>query len=251
MFLACLAPLAQPQQAAAPASQPKVKVNMLNVCSPSAEEKQEMSAALAHVPGKPSFAPDFEIDRGQSTLGDTPGFLQAGADTKIAHDFALATWVRMRRELPAPAMFSTVQYSFSVDSKMMVETLVFKVRDPKDLMQLAIEDTAASVTSPAAMLSMNTPATHIKLERFGKASVALARCSGSEGSPAPDQGAFEPIFRDASAIVSKYRKLLGAGQTVPAELARTETHVRARLKTQSQTSNKAPSEKAAKSTTEQ
>lgn len=233
------------QQPASPSSQPKVKVNMLNVCAPSVEEKQEISAALARVPGRPSFGPDFEIDRGQSTLGDTPGFLQPGVDTKMAHDSSIATWVRMRRELPAPAMFSTVQYSFSVDSKMMVETLVFKVRDPKDLMQLSIEDTASSVTTPAAMLGTNTPATHIKLERFGKASVALARCAGSEGSPAPDQSAYEPIFRNASTIVSNYRDLLGARQTVPGELAR--TGARRSGKTKAQHTDKAGSQKPAPS----
>jgi len=60
----------------------------------------------------------------------------------------------------------------------------------------------------------------VKLERFGKASVALARCSGEEGTPATDQSAYEPIFRAASSIMERYRDALGARKMVPQELAR-------------------------------
>ena len=70
------------------------------------------------------------------------------------------------------------------------------------------------------MLSTSTPASRIKLERFGKSSVVLARCPGTEGTPAPDQSAYEPLFRSATAIVTNYRNLLAARNTVPAELAR-------------------------------
>src|SRR5262249_7299491 len=130
------------------------------------------------------------------------------------------TWVRLRREFAVQALFSTVQYSFSQDARNMVETLVFHVRDPKDLLELTIEDSASSVTTPAAMLSANTPASRIKLERFGKSSVVLARCNATEGSAPPDQSAYEPQSQSASAIVSSYRNLLGARTTVPEELAR-------------------------------
>jgi hypothetical protein len=98
--------------------------------------------------------------------------------------------------------------------------LVFRVRDPKDLMQVSIEDSASAVTTPATMLSSSTPASRIKLERFGKSSVVLARCFASEAGPAPDQTAYEPLFQDASAILSNYRGLLGARSTVPEELER-------------------------------
>jgi hypothetical protein len=118
------------------------------------------------------------------------------------------------------SLFSTVQYSFSYDPKNMVETLIFHVRDPKDLMQVAIEDNASAVTTPATMLSTSTPASRIKLERFGKSSVVLARCPGTEGNPPPDQSAYEPLFQSATAIVTNYRSLLAARNTVPAELAR-------------------------------
>jgi hypothetical protein len=211
-----LAQLASAQQPA----QPQVKVNMLNVCSPSPEEQQEIASALARIPKQPLFSPDFEVDRGRSTLEERPDFLKAGASAQFSSDSGTADWVRIRREFSVQALFSTVQYSFSHDPKNMVETLVFRVRDPKDLMQVAIEDNASSVTTPAAMLSTSTPAGRIKLERFGKASVVLARCPGTEGNPAPDQSAYEPLFRSATAIVSNYRDLLTARNTVPAELAR-------------------------------
>lgn len=201
-------------------SQPQVKVNVLNVCSPSAAEQQEIASALGRVPKAPLFGVDFEIDRGRSSLEAGPGFLQPGSGGQMSSDPGTASWVRIRREFSVQALFSTVQYSFSVDPKNMVETLVFRVRDPKDLLQVSIEDSASTVTSAATMLTSSTPASRIKLERFGKSSVVLARCSGTEGGPAPDQSAYEPLFQSASAILSNYRGLLGARTTVPEELER-------------------------------
>lgn len=201
-------------------AQPQVKVNVLNVCSPSAAEQQEIASALARVPKQPLFGVDFEIDRGRSSLEVGPGFLQPGSGSQMSSDPGTASWVRIRREFSVQALFSTVQYSFSVDPKNMVETLVFRVREPKDLLQVAIEDSASAVTTPATMLTSSTPASRIKLERFGKSSVVLARCLGSEAGPAPDQSAYEPLFQSASAILSNYRGLLGARTTVPDELER-------------------------------
>ncbi len=201
-------------------AQPQVKVNVLNVCSPSAAEQQEIAAALARVPKQPLFGADFETDRGRSSLEVGPGFLQPGSGSQMSSDPGTADWVRIRREFSVQALFSTVQYSFSVDPKNMVETLVFRVREPKDLMQVSIEDSASAVTTPATMLTSSTPASRIKLERFGKSSVVLARCSGSEAGPSPDQSAYEPLFQNASSILSNYRGLLGARTTVPEELER-------------------------------
>ncbi len=203
-----------------PPSQPQVKVNMLNVCSPSTAEQQEIVSALARVPKQPLFAADFEIDRGRTSLEVGPGFLQPGSGSQMSSDPGVSNWVRIRREFSVQALFSTVQYSFSSDPKNMVETLVFRVRDPKDLMQVSIEDSASTVTSPVAMLSTSTPASRIKLERFGKSSVVLARCPATEAGPPPDQSAYEPLFQSASAVLSNYRGLLGARTTVPEELAR-------------------------------
>src|SRR5882724_2869483 len=205
---------------AQPPSPPQVKVNVLNVCSPSAAEQQEIASALGRVPKQPLFGADFEIDRGKSSLEVGPGFLQPGSGGQMSSDPGTASWVRIRREFSVQALFSTVQYSFSVDPKNMVETLVFRVRDPKDLMQVSIEDSASAVTAPAAMLTTNTPATRIKLERFGKSSVVLARCYATDTGPAPDQSAYEPLFQSASTIVANYRGLLGARRMVPEELAR-------------------------------
>jgi hypothetical protein len=204
--------------AVASAQQPPVKVNVINVCAPSADEQKELSSALAKVPGKPAFSKDYEVARGHSTLDQStpiPGMqpLPPGA-------VSAADWVRVRREFPGATMFSNVQYSFSVDSTNMVETLVLRVRDPKDLMQVSIEDSASAVVSATAMLSSNTPVSRVKLERFGKASVVLARCAGGEGNPATDQSAYEPIFHAASSIMERYRDALSARKMVPQELAR-------------------------------
>ena len=109
--------------AAQQASQPQVKVNVLNVCSPSPEEQQEIASALARVPRQPLFAADFEIDRGRSSLDVGPGFLQPGSGSQMSSDPGVANWVRIRREFSVQALFSTVQYSFSSDPKNMVETL--------------------------------------------------------------------------------------------------------------------------------
>jgi hypothetical protein len=102
----------------------------------------------------------------------------------------------------------------------MVETLVLHVRDPKDLIQVALEDSASAVTSSDAMLGANTPVNRIRLERFGKPSVALARCQAADGGPAPDQSAYEPLFRSASQVLGTYRGLLGVKSVVPEELAK-------------------------------
>ena len=201
-----------------PAAQPPVKVNVLNVCKPSADEQKELSSALARVPGKPLFGPEYEVARGHSVLD--PSTPIPGMASLPPGEVAAADWVRIRREFPSANLFSNVQYSFSVDSTNMVETLVLRVRDPKDLMEIAIEDSASTVTSATAMLSISTPVSRVKLERFGKSSVVLARCSGGEGSPATDQSAYEPIFRAASSIMERYRDALGARKMVPQELAR-------------------------------
>jgi len=203
----------------AASTQPRVKVNVLNVCTPSAEEQKEIAAALARIPKQPLFGPDFEISHGVSTLTDAPNFLQPGQGAQMSGEPSVARYVRVRREFAVQALFSSVQYSFSDDGQSMVETLVLHVRDPKDLIQVSMEDSASAIGSVAAMVAANTPASRIRLERFGKSSVALARCSGAENGPPPDQSAYEPQFRSASEILANYRRLLGVSRTVPAELA--------------------------------
>jgi hypothetical protein len=208
------------QQAAEPASsQPQVKVNLLNVCTPSAEEQKEIAAALARVPKQPLFAPDFEISHGLSTLTDSPNFLQPGHGAQTSDEPSVARYVRIRREFAVQALFASVQYSFSSDGQNMIETLVLHVREPKDLIQVSMEDSASAISSAENMVAANTPASRIRLERFGKSSIALARCAGSENGPAPNQSAYEPLFHSASEVLANYRNLLGARRTVPSELA--------------------------------
>ena len=210
---------AQEQPGSASTSQPQVKVNMLNVCSPSAEEQKEIAAALARIPKQPLFATDFEVSRGRSTLADV-NFLQSGEGGHAPGEASVASYVRIRREFGVQATFASVQYSFSDDGQNMVETLVLHVRDPKDLIQVAVEDSASAVTSPQAMLGSNNPASRVRLERFGKSSIALARCAAAEGGPAPDQSAYEPLFQSATDVLADYRDLLGVGAIVPEELAK-------------------------------
>jgi hypothetical protein len=221
LTLACARPAWTQEPAANPPSnEPQVKVNMLNVCSPSAEEQKEIASALARVPKQPLFGTDFEVSRGRSTLTDMPSFLKPGQGGHVAGEPSIATYVRIRREFSVQALFSSVQYSFSNDGQNMVETLVLHVRDPKDLIQVSLEDSASSVTSSEAMLGSNTPASRVRLERFGKPSVALARCVAAEGGPAPDQSAYEPLFRGASDVLANYRGLLGVKKIVPEELGK-------------------------------
>ncbi len=197
MFCLALPLLAQetPAPAAPAQGQPPVKVNIINVCTPGAEEQKEIAAALSHVPQKPAFAVDFEVDRGRTQIPDGP----------------LSSWVRMRRDFVPASSLSTVQYSFIVDDKGMSETLVFRARDPKDFLQIAIDNQVTGATDPTQVLATDTPVSHVKIERFGKSSLALARCEG-------DQSAYEPLFRSASALMSRYRTVLAVRRTVPADL---------------------------------
>ena len=208
------------QQPADAAQQPQVKVNMLNVCSPSEEEQKEIAAALARVPKQPLFSADFEVSRGRSTLTDMPAMLSVGQAGHVAGEPSVASYVRIRREFSVQATFSSVQYSFSNDGINMIETLVLHVRDPKDLIQVSLEDSASAVTSSQTMLATNTPVTRVRLERFGKPSVALVRCLGVEGGPVPDQTVYEPLFRSASQVLNDYRGLLHVKSIVPEELAK-------------------------------
>ena len=217
---------------------PPVKVNVLNVCAPSADEQKELSSALAKVPDKPAFSKDYEVSRGHSTLD--PSTPIPGMESSPPGAVSAADWVRVRREFPDAALFSNVQYSFSVDSTNMVETLVLRVRDPKpnDLMQVSIEDSASAVVSATAMLSTSTPVSRVKLERFGKPSVVLARCGGTEGNPATDQTVYEPIFHAASSMMERYRDALGARKMVPQELTRLGVRTSTRTPTKASTGSK-------------
>jgi hypothetical protein len=178
-----------------PSDQPEVRMNYLNVCNPPESDQQEIRTALAHIPA-PQFAPDFEVSRGRTTVPDSP----------------IANYVRLRHEFPASIPFVAAQYSLSVDEKSIVEDLVFRSREPKDVIQIQLEDTVTGAEDARAVLATDTPVNRIKLERFGKASVALARC------PTADQSAYEPLFQQASEVMRKYRAALKTKQLIPREL---------------------------------
>jgi hypothetical protein len=166
---------------------PQIKLNFLNVCTPNEVEQKEIAVGLSKIPSSVTYTGDFEVTRGRL----------------IPVKEAPSRYLRLRRELSGNGMFSNVQYSLSSDDAITTETLVFKTRDPKDLVLISIEDQISSTAvKPASVLDADTPASHIKLERFGKAAIALARCEN-------DQSAYEPLFAQASKLIAQYRKALG------------------------------------------
>jgi hypothetical protein len=185
----------KPQQ---PSGQPQVKLNYLNVCTPSTEEQALIKSALGLVPGKPAFVQDFEISRGLATLKDAPP----------------SKFVRLRREFSGESPFLTVQYSMSADSTSTIETLVLRTRDPKVFHEISLEDRSTSgAASPQTLLTVDTPVSRIRMERLSKSSVVLARCEGA------DQSAYEPLFRQASDIMAQYRQALGLRGTFRSDIA--------------------------------
>ena len=185
----------------APAKQPQtppLKVNVLNVCTPGEAEQKEMAAALARVPQRAAFSRDYEVTRGHTTAEDGSG----------------SDWVRIRREFPKGTPLLAVQFSYIADNQENQETAVFYSRETKDVMQIALEDEVSAGTSAASVLAADTPVSHIRIERYGKPSLVLARC------PTADQARYEPLFGSASRIMATYRARLDAKQIVSAELGR-------------------------------
>ena len=175
-----------------------MKVNVLNVCTPSADEQQELKEALAKVPKSPSFDSDFEVSRGVSTIETA----------------RTAKYVRLRRELKSDSSLVTVQYSLSADPENTIETVVFRGREAKDLLALSIEDKLSTgVSRPATVIESDTPAARVRLERAGKTTVALARCEGV------DQSRYEPIFAQASSVFADYRRVLKLRSMLASDIA--------------------------------
>ena len=168
--------------------QPPIKVNVLNVCTPGSGDQAILKTALAKAKEKTLFAGDFEIARGRATLKDAPP----------------SRYVRLRRDLEPQSVWETAQYSMSRDPQSTIETLVLRTRDPKEFHELSIEDQVSSdAASAGVVLSADTPASRIRVERIGKSSVALAQC------PQIDQSAYQPLFAEASEIMARYRKEMG------------------------------------------
>ncbi len=183
-------PPATPGVSPAPAQQPgqpPVKVNYLNVCAPGTEEQAEIKSAFARVAAKPAFSRDFEVSRGRATVEDSKD----------------SRFVRLRKDMSVESPLLTAQYSMSTDDTNIIETLVVRTRDPKQFHELSLEDRVTSgAVAAASVLSIDTPVTRIRLERFSKASIVLTRC------PEQDQKAYEPLFRQATDIMSEYRKAM-------------------------------------------
>lgn len=188
------------QQAAQPPQQPeepKVRINYLNVCTPSAEEQAALKGALSRVAGSPTFAEDFEVSRGRASLKDST-----------------SKFVRLRRDFAAPSPMMTAQYSVSIDDKDTIETLVLRMRDPKDFHQISFEDrVAAGAASPLSIVATDTPPARIRIERLGKSSVVLTRCETA------DQSVYEPLFKQASELMAKYRSVLGVRTTFRTDIS--------------------------------
>ena len=192
----------------------QVKINYLNVCAPSVEEQKELLGALARIPAHPRFSEDFEISRGRTSLTEPPIKL-AGVETEEAPAAGgISKWVRVRREFAADSPFVSVQYSVSVDQKNIVETLVFRSREAKDVIQISLEDSVSASSDPLQVLKVDTPVDRVRIERFGKSSVVLTRC------PSADQKTYQPLFDQGSSVLAHYRGMLRVQQIVPADLKR-------------------------------
>src|SRR5205085_2253504 len=120
LALFCAAAMAQEKK-------PQVRINYLNVCTPSDADVHELQAALAKVPDDAHFITDFEVSRGRSTLSapslsiDEAGLAPLEASVKPG----VSNWVRIRREFAPASPFLSVQYSMSLDAQSLLETLVF------------------------------------------------------------------------------------------------------------------------------
>lgn len=204
----------QPETAPQSADKTQVKVNYLNVCDPSESEQHELNAALGHLPTQARFAPDFEISRGRTTLTEPPVRLEGVETAPDSGPPPISNWVRVRREFPVSSPLVSVQYSLSVDEKNVVETLVFRSREAKDVIETSLEDKVSAVVDPSQVLKSDTPVDRIRIERFGKPSVVLARCAGA------DQKSYEPLFTQGSQVMARYRSLLAVRQTALADLRR-------------------------------
>ncbi len=164
--------------------QPKIQVNFLNTCRPAQGDLEAMGRALAQVKERPRFAADFEISRGVTTLTEAEARAAGAPEGSAAEP---SSWVRIRKEFPEKAVLTDAQYSLSVEGNSASEALALHLRDSREVLQILISDTVAG--SAAQVVSAATPPDRIRIERFGKASIVLARCGGV------DQSAYEPLFR--------------------------------------------------------
>jgi hypothetical protein len=198
---ACSAQQQEPslsQQSQQSGNKPQVKINVMNVCTPGKEDLEVINGALAAVPAKPAFSADFEIARGHTTMKDAPD----------------SRFVRLRRDFVPESPLMTAQYSISTDSGNTIETLVLRMRDPKEFYEIVMEDRVSTgAATPATVLSTDTPASRVRIERLGKNALGLTRCQEV------DQSAYEPVFQRASEIMAQYRAALGLRTAFRSDIA--------------------------------
>jgi hypothetical protein len=196
-----------------PSPKPQVKVNVLNVCTPSDADRREISAALAAIPLQPRFGVEMEVSRGRSlsSASDIPDVL-GGAQVKAAP--TISDWVRLRREFPDGAALTSAQYSFSANQGQVTETLVLHLRETKTALQVSISDTVTAGANVVDVARTDTPADRVRIERFGKSSIVLARCASA------DQTVYESLFAQATKLLNAYRDALKTKTTIPGELSR-------------------------------
>jgi CelD/BcsL family acetyltransferase involved in cellulose biosynthesis len=185
-------------QGGPPSSPPQMRLNIVNVCTPNEGEEKQIAAALARMPERPVFSSDFEIARGHTT--DKQG---------------AADWVRLRREFVPDTPFSNVQFMLTISGGSVEESLVLhaKANQPGEPLQISLENEVTQ-GGAAEVLRTDTPPSRIRLERFGKPSLVLARC------PQTDQKAYDSLFRTAAERFARYRAALDVRGTVAPELAR-------------------------------
>ena len=104
--------------AAQEAQKSRVQINVINVCTPGEAEVKQMQEAVTRIPARPRFTSDFEISRGRSSMQGS-----------------VSRWVRLRRDFGADSPFVTAQYTMSVQEDSITETLVLRLRDPRDVVQ--------------------------------------------------------------------------------------------------------------------
>lgn len=209
------AELAAAQEVPPPATAPqtRIQVNFLNTCRPAQGDLEEMGRALERVKELPSFTADFEISRGVTTLTEAEA---RAAGAPPGSGGAPSQYVRIRKELPENAPLTDAQYSLSLEGSSASEILALHLRDSREVLQILISNSVTG--TPAQVVKLDTPPDRIRIERFGKASIVLARCG------AVDQAAYEPLFQAAGNILGKYRAAMAVSSLVPSELAQLPGH---------------------------
>ena len=125
-----------------------------------------------------------------------------------------AKYVRVRRDFAPESPLLTAQYSMSTDSTNTIEILVLRARDPKEFLEVVMENrVSAGAAAPLAVLQVDTPTSRVRIERLNKGSAVLTRC------PDVDQSAYEPVFHQASDIMARYRAALGLRNAFRSDIA--------------------------------